>query len=337
MRPTFPRRILAASILFAALTTGANAADCTWAKARRATVPEIAAHPDKFEGGCWIVDGVLKAPFLFESVDGVYLAPKEFDDPTSSGFRLGVDYRKIRFEGYRHVSILGHVDDCETLREAIYASAGENEILMVTGYCHYYNGPHLHVQDLKRRSGRPFHRQMGSYERRDYGDLAPAPADWPYRKMIEDQAVRFLTALRGNDRTTLLNVHFRDVGLRWEDDEAELVRVLFTRRNSPFAKLRQSTSTPQRLVLVERVPPDLDDEGVDAPGFQTDDYAATVCFCVEADCTGRWPIASFDADNDPARPYACTHIHPYLSAGRYLVHFRTEMDTNGLEEPKPGP
>ncbi len=195
----------------------------------------------------------------------------------------------------------------------------------MSGYCHYFNGPYLYVRRFQFRSGRPFERRMGRYEREDYGNLVPAPADWRYRADVEALASEFLRALRTSDQEKLLWIHFREVGLEWEDDERELMQFLLKSRKSPFAALRtRATGSPEQIILLKRA--DLHEE--------SSKYSSTICFCREATCAGRWPIATFDADNLPSRPYACTEVVPYLDDGREVPHFMTTIGKGGLAEPR---
>jgi hypothetical protein len=284
-------------------------------------VPSIAADPDRYFGRCVAIDGVIHGLFLFESVDGVYLQPRDWLNPSSSGFRIGLDNL---FEGpaedYRHVSIIGRVQNCGAPRD-------DAALLFVAGYCHYFNGVYVWIERLEGRRGRPFERRMGSYDRADYGDLEPAPDDWPHRATVDALAERFLDALRTRDHERLAGIHFRDVGLEWEDDEAALLKFLLA-YDSPFAAVRGSTMPPERIVLVERSRLE--------PGDAADDYSATVCFCRERSCAGRWPIATFDADNVRGRPYVCTVVAPYLiyGTGRRVPHYSTPIGSGGLAEPR---
>jgi hypothetical protein len=318
-------------LLFAG--TSAHAEDCTARNAERATVPRIAARQQEYNGRCVIVDGVMHRLSLFESVDGVYLEPPDGLDPSSSGFRLGLDNLDRHFtEAYEHVTIVGRVQDCEEIRAMADASLAEGEFGWVSGYCHSHNGAYLWVKQLRHRRGVPFRRQMGSYERTDYGDIKPAPADWPHTAFIEAQAATFLAALRAKDRAELARLHFRNAGLEWDEDEKATLRFLLDDRRSPFASLRDSATAPQQLILVERSRlPDYED----GEYFDKDDYAAIVRFCREADCTGRWPIATFDAENLRTRPYACIIIQPWLiGPGEGDVpNFSTEIGKYGLAEP----
>jgi hypothetical protein len=302
---------------------------CSAQNSELATVPSIAAEPERYLGKCVALSGVMQRFFLFESVDGVYLQPREPLNPSSSGFRLGLDHiSEVFSEEYRHVAITGRVQDCEAVRGAVDASVGPNEIVLISGYCHYYNGAYVWVDELEPRRGRPFDRRMGSYERKDYGDLEPAPQNWPHRATVEALAEQFLQALRTRDRERLAGLHFRDVGLEWEDDEEALLRFLLA-RDSPFADVRDGRAPPEQMILVERasLEPDADD----------DNYSAIVCFCREPSCAGRWPIASFDADNVRARPFVCTDVHPYIVYRRVdrVPHFTTQIGSGGLAEPRP--
>jgi hypothetical protein len=270
------------------------------------------------------VDGTMQGMSIFESVDGVYQQSPDSLNPASSGLRMGLAGASVRYsESYRRVSILGRVQDCETVRNCVQAAAGENEIVMISGYCHTSNGPYLWVHKLRTHRGQPFYRRMGNDARSDYGNLVPAPDAWPYRAKVASLAGEFLRALQTRDRDKLADIHFRNVGEDDEDEEAAVLRFLLKDRRSPFASIRTATTAPQQIILMER-------SMLDDP---EQEYFSTVCFCREKDCTGRWPIATFDADNLPARPYACTRIEPFLTDGHMVPHFTTTLATGGLAEP----
>jgi hypothetical protein len=292
---------------------------CSARNSQFATVPGIASDPERYLGRCVVIDGVMHGLFLFESVDGVYLQPRDWLNPSSSGFRLGLDDSSGRYsDDYRQVSIIGRVQDCESTRNAI-------EFLI--GYCHYYNGAYVWVEELHVRRGRPFERRMGSYERKDYGDIEPAPESWPHHATVDALAQQFLDALRKRDRERVVGLHFRDVGDDWPDDEEALLKFLLA-RDSPFAGVRNSRVSPEQIILVER--------SRLGPDGEADDYSAIVCFCREQSCAGRWPIATFDADNASTRPYVCTLVEPYVVYGkpRKVPHFSTALGTGGLAEPR---
>jgi len=314
---------LALASLLVALGNPAMSANCERRDALRVTVTQVAGNPDAYMNKCVLIDGVMYGHSLFETVDGVYVRSPDALDDTKSGLRLGVDGARARARpGYRHVTLLGRIQDCEVIRQCVEAAAGPDEVVMVGGFCHTAYGPFVSIEDLEFHGGAPFFRQMGDAHPANYGDIEPVPANWPHRAKIEALAGKFLAALRARDRHTLADIHFRNVGLEWPDDEAQMLHFLLDDPKSPFAALRTSTNAPQTVVLSYRQP----DEG-------EDDFSAFVCFCREPDCTDRWPIASFDADNVAGRPYACTTIEPYLSDGHDIPHFRTPAMKAGLVEP----
>ena len=68
---------------------------------------------------------------------------------------------------------------------------------------------------------------------------------------------------------------------------------------------------------------------------EDESYSATLCFCVDGDCSERWPIAQIDADNRPNRPYVCTQFSDYRVDRRVTrPMFRTAVGRHGLPEPE---
>lgn len=307
---------------------------CSALVSERATVQQIATNPTSFQGHCVMVEGVMQRNSVYDNVDGIYLRPEDTLDPSSNGARLGLDNVGNRWsEDFRHASIIGRVQDCETVRECLHAATGPGEIVMIAGYCHSWNGAYLRIHDVRFRKDVPWERRMGAYGRPGYGDLQPVPADWPHRSRIESLANEFLEAVRSADRDKLADIHFRNVGLEWEDEEAALIRFVLRDRNSPFVSFRHDDRKPQQQILINR--PSLDsDESALVDDADEDDYVATVCFCREPDCTGRWPIARLDADNVRTRPYVCTQIEPYYEKGEWVPHFTTRIGSGGLAEPR---
>lgn len=91
------RLIAVVLLVISAPAIAAKTCCCTTRNSERATVPQIVADPEKYAGRCVVVEGVMQRMFLFESVDGVYLQARDSLDPTSSGFRLGLDNMSGRF------------------------------------------------------------------------------------------------------------------------------------------------------------------------------------------------------------------------------------------------
>lgn len=311
---------------------------CSSATALQTTVAAVAQHPTEFIAKCVRINAVTKGSSIYENVDGVYLAPRVFLDPSSNGLRLGLDnWRKLRIteDGYRRVDVIGRVQDCETVRSMMDASVGENEIVMISGYCHYSNGTYLWVERISAARGPTFVRQLPRAARRGYGDLRPAPTGWRHAEQVEAAARAFLEAIRGGDGASLTQLHYGSDVEYAQSERGSLLDFLLRDKRSPFASIRAGTGAPQMTILVERNEP-LADEPTDSnKDVDADDYTSTICFCRHFDCTQRWPIARFDADNLPTRPYACTHYGPYVVFRRGAEpRFDTPRARDGLSEPK---
>ena len=113
----------------------------------------------------------------------------------------------------------------------------------------------------------------------------------------------------------LMRLHFPDNDRRRPDDERDLLDFLLG-SHSPFEVLNS-----EHVILIDGIT-------YDDPA----EYRAIVCFCRVGSCSGRWPIASFDADNLPDRPYACSKIQTHLAGGKYTQAFDTPEETIGLAE-----
>ena len=304
-----------------ALAAAEAPAECSERNSERTTVAAIDADPSKYESHCVAVDGVMQRTMLFANVDGVYLRPRDTLNPATNGLTLGLDHIDRHFSWrYRHVSIVGRVQDCETVRAMVREMDQQNgTVSMVSGYCHYFSGPYVYVRHLQFRPGPPLRRQMEHSGLNDYGDLVPAPTDWPGRARVEALASEFLAALRSSDRNKLIDMHFVD-GDPTPDEESALLKLLLRGSDSPFASIRTSRTDPQQIILIHRPQDDLD-------------YSSFVCFCREKSCDGRWPIATFDADNIAARPYACTQVGPFRAGKEFVPFLTTERGLGGLAEP----
>ena len=128
------------------------------------------------------------------------------------------------------------------------------------------------------------------------------PPDWPQLAKVEGLVERFVAAVRGGDIADLTTLQFPDAEMANKDEVERLRRRLITDTRSPFAFLRRPGARPQQVVLVDKRWRDYRGDG------DGDDYSSVTCFCRTADCTGRWPIARFDADDLSSRPYACARV-----------------------------
>jgi hypothetical protein len=300
--------------------------ECTEANAEAATVRAIASDLPSYVGRCVTVSGVVRRFILYANVDGLYRRRRDWSDPSSNGAALGLDgvhrFNEEHWDEYRAASITGRVGDCTAAHDAADAlSENSKAIVMVSGYCHTAYGAVLRVADAHIGEARPFERRMGAWAGPDYGDLEPATPDSAHGRFAAALAQSFLAALRARDESTLLAWHDPSFhGSSRSEEQRRLIDFLLYKPDSPFAVLRSRAHRPQTIVLVPRGEPKPEE--------------AAVCFCRRADCDARWPIAWFDADNLPDRPYACTHV-TWSGDPDYdpPAAFHTPMEQYGLAEP----
>ena len=145
-------------------------------------------------------------------------------------------------------------------------------------------------------------RLVGDDMRTRFGNIEPAPADWPALPRLRVAAEAFRAALAAGDREALRRLHgFHGAGADRETD-------LFLARMasdpaSPFADLRRS-SAGQLAIFIDFEPIRRSD------AVHDDEPAAWFCFCRTGDCDGLWPISGIDAAVREGRPYICTHYRP---------------------------
>jgi hypothetical protein len=275
------------------------------------------------------VSGILSRNVLYADVDGIYQRSADTLDPSSNGGRLGLSSGRQWKppDDYRAATVTGRVGDCEQTRNDVQAMTPLGEIWMATGYCHTAYGAYLGIEDIRIGLPAPPLRQLPERARADYGNLAPAPANWRHASFARSQISLFLAALRSGDAETLAALHFFEPRVHDRQQALALTHFLLRDGKSPFADIRSSGSVLQTVILVQRDLLESTDER------DASNYAATVCFCRRADCGTRWPIASWDVDNLRSRPYACTHVGPFIDFGKTRPMFDTAMEKYGLAEP----
>lgn len=302
--------------LLASLAAAAPAAPAAWPsqpctdrEAQRATVVEITRRPEYYFRRCVTVTGPYAGITMFRGREGLYRAhrygPGGNTSAADRGHQIGIDRQQLRDLGLRHplrTTVTGRVDICERRHARLEQQArdrGQLPLIMLAGYCHYHGGPTIVVDAFQITEG-SYERLTGESARRGYGNLAPMPADWPQRAAIESLTADFLAALRAGDRNALAGLHDFRPNTTQEDDRS-LLRWLLEIPQSPFASLRREAPSQTAYFV---------GASGGAPIACDGHVAARVCFCRTADCTGRWPISSGDADADPERPYVCTAIEP---------------------------
>lgn len=314
--------ILSLTVGQAALAAEDDPPVCTPAMAVKATVGQIAGDQKYWNGRCVTVSAVSRGSVIHDDLDALYRPNKNLD-PSERGVALGLDNRALLTRigrGFRQVTVTGRVHDCEEVRDQVHASFGPDEFVMVMGYCHYHNGAYLWIDAARDRGPvtQPRHLIAGP----EAGNLMPVPAVWPWRDKVSTLAQQYLAALRGGDWKAFALLHFEDPATDAPEEVAALKAEVFDAPRSVFTTLRRSDGMPPIQILVDY---QYDPE---------DGYDSTVCFCLTKDCKGRWPIAAFDADNRPDRPYACTRLQETdARPEKDRPTFETTVERAGLPEP----
>ena len=262
------------------------------------TIPE----PARFIGRCVTVSGALTGRRLYTGREGIYLVSRAWEararDSLDFRHRLGIDGQRMQGRA-RHRSwatVSGWLDSCELREERARRrplAPGEIYIPSLGGYCHWEGGPVL-VPSNYRLSELHYERMVGEEARRLYGNLAPMPTDWPFRRDMEAMAREFMAAIRSADRDALEALFDGQIGRKD-------LSYLLEDPASTFAELRRSTPL-QTGYFVSMAP--------DGSLLDRDEPDAIICFCRSADCSEIWPISRFDAGNAPERPFACIGVIP---------------------------
>lgn len=240
--------------------------------------------------------------------------------PANLRHRIGLDSQELRVHPLlgrqaRRVEVIGRVDSCERRAERIVAAGG---IPFLGGYCHYDGGPTLVATPYWIVSGQ-HERLVGEAQRRRVGDLVEPPIDWEWRDELEAVARDFADAVRAADRRRLASLLSYGQSL----EEERIVSIL---REPAYRELREGRPGELRL-FTQAV------GGRFRPG-DSGHVFAHLCYCRTADCSGRWPIASRDADAGPDRPYVCVSVSGRITPPAALSLY-AEPGGGWLAEPAP--
>jgi hypothetical protein len=305
--------LAAALALAAAAAAPAALPACTAAGSAPATIERIEARPDRYLDRCVTVRGYVAGIRMYDSREGLYLTYRYGPDgnriPANLHHRIGIDKQEIRNLRLHHPVegvVTGRVDSCERRVKRVTDAGG---IPFLGGYCHYDGGPTI-VVSTYRLGTRSIERMTGEAARARFGNIVPIPADWPFRKRLEQMAADFTAALRSRDRAKLASLHDVDPRQPGESDR-DLLSWLLDDPDSVFARFRSAAPSETKIFV---------NASADGRPFRHDEIAAILCICRERACGGRWPISGHDADNGPQRPYACTRVEPrdWVPAGAGL-------------------
>ena len=283
--------------LLLALGAPAPAQSCTLDSAVPASTREMARHPDPWLGRCVRLEGFVSWNRYFADVAGAYsYRAADSEDRGNDGW-LGLYLPGPWVGTLRRGTVWGVLHDCGRDYDTAEANLGPNEIVFMTGFCHYQGGQVLRRAGFRPAGPASFHRQTDAAARFLFGDLVEASFDHGPPPEVVDLADRYLQAIRTGDEATL-----RELVAPWSElvedasDEQEFQAFIRGERNSPVADLRRRPE-PQRRYFREK----------ESSRDHEFGYAARwhVCFCRGSDCAGRWPISADDASTLERRPYVC--------------------------------
>jgi hypothetical protein len=316
--------MLAAALAFLQPQTSAAAlSPCTPEHAEATTVEAITTAPQRWLDRCVTISGISGGIELFSSVEGMYrtgrFAADGNFDPADLRHRIGIDRQELRGNaGLRRratqIRVTGRVDSCERRFQRVVDAGG---VPFLGGYCHSHKGPTIIVSDYA-ISNRTFQRLVGDAARQRVGDLIEVPVDWEWRDELEKSKRDFASAVRAGDRHRLSNLLSYGSGL----EEKRITHILTA---PAYQELREGRSGEVKI-LSRTVGGRFKPSG---NGY----VSAYFCYCRTRNCSGRWPIASVDADAGEERPYVCVNV-----SGRIADPPRLEMyapdDGGWLAEPR---
>ena len=307
---------------------------CTSATATGVSIERVARAPSRWLGRCVRVRGFLQYTSLYSSVEGLYLAQRRDPDSYSLGgdlrHRIGLYGEYPSSDALKYLSVVGVVDSCERRgREArrledetnrrTRAAGVEDEIIvmMLSGYCHYFPGAVIKVNEAIDLPARRLERLVGDRARLRYGNLVPGRRTWHRYADLHRRAEAFLAAIRTGDRARLSVLHGRFGARRQELDR------LLDDPDSPFRELRGGGARPYIILYYA-----FDNSG--RPPEEQRHQDGFICYCRALDCEGRWPISTVDTGPRPDHPYACVLVQ---EDGAGQVFMRADHRVAPLHEP----
>ncbi len=313
---------------------------CTAATARRVTLADIGENLDRYQRKCVRVGGPFASTSMYGSVADLYLTGRyrldgNRDPAALRRGRIGLYSADGKLRGLRpitdgipHVEIIGIVDSCAVMYDQAVADAkpegDANPIIMMGGYCHYYEGAVVRSATYSFDPPRRYERLLGEANRKRFGDLVPMPSGWGDQAALDQAMADWRGIIDRGDRAALRVSH--GVG----DTENDFQKQMLDRLLDPsIAAVRRQVARQSRIFLPKL---DVDRRAAGMPA-EANPYA-TLCICRTANCAATWPIASRDADNHPSRPYVCTIANWRYGKGGQRVFETSPGRDGGLGEPR---
>jgi hypothetical protein len=318
---------------------------CTAARATPTSIAEVNGDFSSWRGKCVSIEGLLydwnlyagRMATLDERDLTAVALPRSRRLPLNpqKGFRLP--------KGRPHrVRVTGEVGSCQDAYAwlAQFEREHPQQIVMLGGLCHMTEENYIVPLSLENVGAEPALRlteaEVPAGQRRI---REASPAERAAAEPYVEAANRWLEALAAGDRENILRLEFgeydemmegRRAGHRYDGLEDNFAKAQSDQRDKigllSFAKAFRGAQ-PQR-VFIESFPGEPENAAdPDAPDY-------TMCWCKSVHCDGKWPIAPWDADNDPTRPYFCIEGSDFVlfQRGKRIV-VSVPLSRTGFAEP----
>ena len=301
------------AISYLTITTMARTpANCRPETARKTTVSAFRDLPFHIAPECVRVRGLLVDGLLFASLDDYHRAGGT-NSPLGDVWGLIADDHphllKASSPKAAWVELTGIVAHCTASYHPWPGPRGR--------YCEETTGRVLIVKDARKGKSFTLERPASEADRAGFAALLDLRDDNPEASEVRDLASRWVAALQGGDLARFLAI------ARLGATHTGPQETLFT--TPEWRSVRDpSRALPLRIF------------GENYPQSAYPSWTYYACVCREADCTGRWPITSWDAGLNPRHPYVCTEIKRGYP-DRNIWSLWMSEDSRTLREPaRPG-
>jgi hypothetical protein len=325
--------ILSLAIAFG-LASASSGAACSPRTAEPATIEAIQARFEVYDGRCVRLRGLLAAGTLYVDREAT-LDPIALWGEGATRSIVVFPSRRAKPKAAAWVEIVGKLGSCADANAWVRQLAiDEGTIAMVGGYCHTSEANYVDPLSIRRIDARPVVRLTEAEVRPERRLLVEAPLSLAGRGEHRAAARALAAAIPSADEAAFLRAAHPETRHeldklsggkppRWLREDIATAHAEFEAaiRNSPLRRLGSLEGRQERILV-----------GRDALTYNEPRYL--VCWCRERDCTGRWPIAAGDADNDPSRPYACVSTAVFaLGDGGQAVSVKAKLAGSGFAEP----
>ncbi len=292
---------------------------CTLASARPVTIAGLNKARARLDGQCVRLTAYQIENMIFEAREDFYKHFASTRNKAANVVGIAYDGKRWDSEHPRRATFVGRVVDCaaqqrrfaraDRRRSSHMSSSGEIVLTHHYGFCGSNVGPALYLDDIVDAADTPLDRITEGEVADRIGDLELAPAGFDFHGK--------LTALVDLSLKKGCAPNFKPDPRLFQDDKERSVTVDASgpddsRRAAFSGDVCKVPASETRLYLISPASPHRE------ANAQLDMLA---CACRTGDCTGRWPVALFDTNWNPARPYFCQRIsyvpHKQSGTGRH--------------------